>query len=81
MFELQRGKLRKNENYIKDTKTTMYEKCLGLFLTIFGRMKAINPLYPLTGFLTLRPYILKESKTMRERNFDNNSNMFPDFHF
>ena len=33
----------------------MYKKCLGPLLTIFVDMKAIKPLYLLTGFLTLNP--------------------------
>ena len=36
-------------------KKWIYEKCLGPFLTIVGDMRAINPLYFLTGFLPLYP--------------------------
>ena len=38
---------------ITTIKNTIHERCLGPFLTIFGDMKAITPLYFLTGFLAL----------------------------
>ena len=39
----------------KTYNKSIYEKCLGPFLTIFGDTKAITPIYFLTGFLTLYP--------------------------
>ena len=48
------GKTDQYENYTKYEKT-IYKKCLGPCLTIFGDMKAIKSLYCLTRFLTLDP--------------------------
>ena len=55
---------------MKKYNKSIYEKCLGPFLTIFGNRKAIKSLYFLTGFLTLYP----SGKREREGNIFLRSN-------
>ena len=57
---------------------SMCEKCLGPFLTIFGDMKSINPLYFLTGFLTLFPPGKRETEGKKLKT--KKSNVSKQFH-